>query len=220
MKLIILFIVLIGAGLFIYNSHAQNSTKITPQDVRIEISNDVEWSELEKIITNHHMDMELGKDVILSFIERNYPKFDTDFAKKIDMKSVQSQFVEYVTEVIQIQPIGNQIKSLNFGLFESSSNTFLLYISGSNRIPQESTDWAVNPEYHPEAYLEIEEYKIIYDELKKYKGNIVDIEQLLINGITNLAIANSLNEIDQLTNSRELVIGSGYDSGDIFLVRD
>ena len=94
--------------------------------------------------------------------------------------------------------------------YDAEMRTFL--------IPNDDFTWVF--EFNPKLYLELAEFKSIYKELKKYKGNISDIEQLIINGFMNLVIANSIEEIENATNHKKLNLGSGYDSGDIFLIRE
>ena len=193
---------------------------ITTQDKRIEITADIEWDKLEGIITDFNSDLKTGKHNIIYFIKNNYPNFNSDFLSHIDLNNIKSEFNNYLFNTISEKPIGNNIKSLNFGLFESDSDTILCYVSGCTLNPKEDVDWAVNPEYFPEKYLEISEFKVIYNELKKYKGNISDIEQLIVSGFMNLVIASSLKDIDSITNNEKLNLGSGYDSGDIFIIRE
>ncbi len=219
MKILVILLSLVVIGLVIYfNRNKKNIESI--QDKRIEITEDVEWDELEKIISDFDTDLITGKQNITDFINNNYSNFNSDFLSKIDLNNIKTEFNNYLTNVVLKKPIGDKIKSLNFGLFESDSDNILCYVSGSNLNPKDDVDWATTQEYFPKLYLELSEFKIINKELKKYKGNISDIEQLIINGFMNLVIANSIMEIDNVTNNKNLNLGSGYDSGDIFIIRE
>ncbi|WP_298507017.1 hypothetical protein [uncultured Maribacter sp.] len=219
MKILVILLSLAFIGIIIYfNQNKRNTESI--QDNRIEITEDVEWSELEKIISGFDTDLISGKQNIIDFINSNYSNFNSGFLSQIDLNSIKTELNDYLINVVSKKPIEDEIKSLNFGLFESDFDNILCYVSGSNLNPKEDPDWASTQEYFPKLYLELSEFKIIRKELKKYKGNISDIEQLIINGFMNLVIANSIVEIDNATNNKKLNLGSGYDSGDIFIIRE
>lgn len=218
MKIALLILGLVLIGVVLYFNRNNEGTEQS-QDNRIEITNESDWDELEKVILNFNNDLRSGKQNIIGFIDENYPEFDSNFLAKIKLNAIKEEFNNYLADVISTNPISKDIESLNFGIFESKNKNYLCYVSGSTSSHQNDTDWAVDPIYFPKQYLEIDEFNIIFSELKKYKGNISDIEQLLINGFMNLVIANSTSEIDDITD-KKLNLGSGFDSGDIFIVRE
>ena len=65
--------------------------------------------------------------------------------------------------------------------------------------------------------MKLHEFETVSSELKKYKGDISEIEQLVINGFVNLVLKNSFTELEKLIGLKN--IGSGFDSGDIFIIR-
>jgi hypothetical protein len=197
---------------------------------KIEIKEELEWSELESFI-NHFAktktDLKTGKDTIISFLNEKIPSFNSDFLKLIDFEELRLKFIDWVKVPLTNSPPEEEIIAFYFGLFNSSDPQLsddgelvtVLYLSGSITSPEhDSYDWAVDPKYFPpERYCILSAYSAIDKELRKYK-NTSDIEQILFNGITNLILTNSLNELKEMTGKNEFHVGSGYDSGDCYII--
>ncbi|WP_321308883.1 hypothetical protein [Marinifilum fragile] len=206
------------------NEHLSNQESIKKTEIREEL----EWEELEEFI-NHFAktkpDLNTGKATIINFIKTKIPSFDHNFIEGIDFLETQKEFLSWVKEPLLKSKPDDNIVGLYFGLFTSSDPQLskngkeltVLYIAGSEISPKEDpTDWAVDPTYFPlERYCVLSSFSIIDSELKKYT-NTSDLEQVLFNGITNLILLNSMEELGKLSNNEEIYIGSGFDSGDCY----
>jgi len=220
MKIILIFIVIALIGFVLYNRITDNKESKRTGNDKIDIQGEIEWDEMERLILNFNTDFNNGKKNIKKEIIKNYPNFSTGFIDEINLNETKKEFLIYIREVVKKHPINSKIKSLNIGIFETDTN-FLCYLSGSKITHKENPDnWAVDPKYFPKVYCDLKDFKLIYKELKKYKGNISDIEQIFINGFMNLIISNSIEEIEKLTGSKKMNIGSGFDSGDIFIIKE
>jgi hypothetical protein len=189
--------------------------EIQVEDSRIKIESNVEWNELEEVITQTE-NLTTGKEKIINFISRNYAEFSIDFLNEIELEKIKSELLRFTEDTITKELLLTKVKSVNFGIFESNESNYLIYFCGtSNGIEDE--DWACEPEYFPKNYLKLHEFETVRSELKKYKGDISEIEQLVINGFVNLVLKNSFTELEKLIGLKN--IGSGFDSGDIFIIR-
>lgn len=90
----------------------------------------------------------------------------------------------------------------------------VLYVAGSSASPLENPDdWAVEPEYFPEGrYFVPNEFKLIENELREY-DDASDAEQIIYNGLINLILVNSKNELRELIDPNTKHLGSGFDEG-------
>lgn len=197
---------------------------------KIEIKEEIEWTELETFI-NQFADtkpnLESGKNTIIKFIQENFPSFKSDFMTELDFDAIKNEFIDWLKVPLLKSPPEKEIVAYYFGLFtssdpqlsESGEEIKVLYIAGSKTTPeQDSIDWAVDPDYFPpERYCILNSYTQIEKELSKYK-NTSDLEQILFNGITNLILVNSMDELKQNSNKSGMYVGSGFDSGPCFLI--
>jgi hypothetical protein len=197
---------------------------------KIEIRGVLAWDKVEAFIDSlslKRLGMEEGLMSIHKFLQTHYPGFDSTFVLDLDLVQFQLGFVGWVKLRLTQSPLDANIQSLYFGLFQSNDpaiaegeeSVTILYISGSDQTPDnDPEDWAVDPAYFPDGrYVVVPEYIGIYTELAKYE-NTMEVEQIIINGMTNLILQNSLNEIGTLTGRAGIYVGSGFDGGTCFVV--
>lgn len=197
---------------------------------KIEIKDELEWEEIETFINSlslKRLGMEEGLTSIHTFLQTHYPDFDSQFVLELDLIQFKLGFVGWVEQRLKQSPLDHNIQSLFFGLFQSNDpeiaqgkeSVTILYISGSDQTPDnDPEDWAVDPAYFPDGrYVVVPEYIAIYNELAKYE-NTMEVEQIIINGMTNLILQNSLNEIGNLTGRAGIYVGSGFDGGTCFVI--
>jgi hypothetical protein len=197
---------------------------------QIEIKEELEWREIEDFINSisrNKLTLDQGKDSIISFLQKRYPSFDSRTVSKVNFHNLRHEFLDWVRVPLQHSPPDDNIRSLYFGMFESTDpqlvddgkSVMVFYVAGSDRTPAEDVhDWAVNPRYLPDArYIIFDDYIFLYNELKRY-DNHDQVEQIIINGISNLIISNSLLELKHLTGKERLSVGSGFDEGPAFMV--
>lgn len=197
--------------------------------IKATIKEQLPWKKIEnfiKSLSEKKLGLVEGKEKIRTFLKVNYPSFESAFILEIDLKKTKQEFLNQIKEIINIYPIPISIKGIFFGLFtkisepwEVFSKDTTLYICGSKVSPEENPiDWSCSPAYFPpNRCLKSSSFLKIDVELKKYKS-VSDVEQVLFNGISNLIILNSLQEIKSIVKLDGTYIGSGYDSGDSFLL--
>lgn len=197
---------------------------------KIELREEIEWTELEGFI-RHFADrqpsLKAGKDTIIEYVREKFPSFKSDFLLDIDFEATKEEFIHWLKIPLLKSPPDNEIKAFYFGLFTSSDPELsgtgeeikVLYLAGSITTPEEdSMDWAVDPDYFPpERYCVLTSFIQIERELSRYK-NTSELEQILFNGITNLILVNSMDEIKKYSNRSGVYVGSGFDSGPNFLI--
>lgn len=211
------------------------STKLQEEDNKtkkeslnqMELQENLEWEELETFIThfNDTTDLETGKKSIIEFLSKNSPNFDTEFLNNLEISDFKKELLDWVSVPLTTETPNPSIKSLYFGLFTTPDKELtgqldeikVLYVAGSSVSPlDDPDDWAVEPEYLPEArYFVPNEFEQIELELKKYK-NTSEVEQIIYNGLINLVLVNCKSELKTLLKERSLHIGSGFDEGDAF----
>ena len=212
-----------------WNFKSKKNNEESTSKKRIEITTDLEWIELENFINQFvkiKSSLDDGKVLILEFIKNKFPDFNSDFLNDIDFHKIQSDFIDWIKIPLSKTPPNTNIISYYFGLFKSSdpkiseneSEITVIYITGSEISPKDDEDWALEADYSPsERYCVLPSYSKIDNELSKYKNNS-DIEQILFNGITNLILVNTLETLKSLIGKENINIGSGFDSGDCFMI--
>ena len=177
-------------------------------------------------------DLGSGYDEINQLLNENcLPTFH------LDIEKTKNEFTNWLLTTLKRNPIPQDIVSLYFGLTTLVDNDFektTIYLAGSTRTPEEDEDWACETEYTPQNnYLFLSEFAKI-DELKNENIAINgEYEVLVFVGMTNLLIQNALKDtakellttkqkvlglFKKTTQREKLYIGSGFDSGDIYLI--
>ena len=196
----------------------------------------MEFEELNKIIKTQIQEkpnLKQGWSQLVGF--SHFSSFN------IDLEETQKEFEEWLLEVIQKEPIPSNISSLYFGLsqlsfpqIDNGKEKFTIYLAGSTLTPSQDEDWACETEYLPERrYLLLESFEEIEKQIKTLKNYQSEMEVLLFNGLLNLLIINSIQDFKDsiltytktklgLFKSKQkreaMYIGSGFDSGDIYVV--
>ncbi len=161
----------------------------------------------------------------------------------IDTDELKKEFHDWLAEVIEKEPIPKNIKSIYFGLasmsfpeIDNGKEKMITYISGSKLTPVQDVDWACDTEYFPNRrYLLLTDFEKIDNTIKSNNKLSGDYEVLVFNGLLNLLVLNSLNELkDKLmiykdkklglfkTEKRRdsLNFGAGFDSGDVYFLKE
>ncbi len=161
----------------------------------------------------------------------------------IDTDELKKEFHDWLAEVIEKEPIPKNIKSIYFGLasmsfpeIDNGKEKMITYISGSKLTPVQDVDWACDTEYFPNRrYLLLTGFEKIDNTIKSNNKLSGDYEVLVFNGLLNLLVLNSLNELkDKLmiykdkklglfkTEKRRdsLNFGAGFDSGDVYFLKE
>jgi hypothetical protein len=212
-----------------WNFKSKSTKKNSKTQNRIKITTDLEWNEIEFFINQfakNKPNLNDGKKIILQFVKDKFPEFNNDFINDIDFHKIQSDFIQWVRIPLIKTPPKLNINSFYFGLFKSSDpqisennkEVTVIYITGSSVSPADDEDWAVDAEYSPSSkYCVLSSYLKIDNELNNY-NHTSDIEQILFNGITNLILVNSMDTLKKLINKDKINVGSGFDSGDCFMI--
>lgn len=196
----------------------------------------MEWNELNKILTTQIKEKPNLNKGWSELLESSH------FSNiEINLEETQKEFEEWLKEVIQKEPIPSNISSLFFGLsllsfpeIDNGKEKNTIYLAGSKFTPAQDEDWACDTEYFPDRrYLLLEAFEAIEREIKTLDEEQSEMEVLLLNGLLNLLIINSIPNCKEAIMSftktkfglfksnktrESMEIGSGFDSGDIFVV--
>ena len=198
----------------------------------------MDWEKIDKLLTEqiaNKTDMRTGYAQIRQMLAAdNLPAAD------IDVDGLKKEFIEWLEEVITIEPIPKNIQSIYFGMgtfsfseIDNGKERTTVYLTGSKSTPAQDADWACDTDYYPDRrYLLLNDFEKIDDLIKSSKDLDGDYEVLVFNGLLNLLVINSMDELkDKLLNRREkilgliktykkrdhLYLGAGFDSGDLYL---
>lgn len=198
----------------------------------------MDWEQIHKILKEQiakKLNIQSGfRQIEEMIVDNGLPAID------INLDELKKEFDEWLTEVIEKEPIPKNIKSIYFGLatmsfpnIENGKEKTTLYIAGSKSTPKEDIDWACDTEYFPNRrYVLLEDFGKVDTVIKNNKLN-GDFEVLVFNGLLNLLIINYMTNCkDKLLTFQDkklglfktvktrdsLHFGSGFDSGDIYLI--
>ena len=195
----------------------------------MELQENLDWEEIESFLShfNHTMNLSDGKNSIIDFLTVNFPNFDTKVLLDLNINDLKNEFLEWVAVPLKTEKPESSIQSIYFGLFISSDKELvddldemkIIYLAGSSISPiVDPDDWAVEPDYLPKTrYFVPNVFKAIELELNKYK-NTADVEQIIYNGLINLVIINSKQELKNLLDDESRYIGSGFDEGPVYFL--
>lgn len=168
--------------------------------------------------------LDFGAQELNDFLKNN---FSISLADKIDIKRLTNEFQENIKNIISKNKVPSNIKSIYFGLVTLSDNETQLtsiHITGSKFSPHEDPEWASSVDYQGGSYINLKDFSIIDSNLPDELDNKAAIEVVIFNGLLNLMIINSKDNIKSLTfktglftKSRQtLWLGAGFDSGDCY----
>jgi len=201
----------------------------------------MDWEQIDRILKEqiaNKPDVRNGYNQIRQVLTDNgLPTMD------IDTDELKKEFDDWLYEVIEKEPIPKNIKSIYFGLttmsfpeIDNGNEKTTTYIAGSKSTPAQDANWACDTEYFPNRrYVLFAEFDKIDQTIKSNDKLSGDYEVLVFNGLLNLLVINSLNDLKDSfltyqdkklgvfkTNKRRdsLNFGAGFDSGDIYFIRE
>lgn len=73
----------------------------------------------------------------------------------------EKELSAWIKRIMANSSISTEIIALNFGLFESSENMYVIYLIGSKKYDSENNDWACTSDFVPkERYFHIKSQEI------------------------------------------------------------
>jgi hypothetical protein len=120
---------------------------------------------------------------------------------------MQIEFESWITHIIKIEKPSPPIKGYYFGLFETDTNEYIMYLSGSNEFDKDDGDWAFNNDFEPQnKYLSLPEYKDF-----SWEKVFRIVESVLMDFVKTEIFKNSFL-------SKAKGIAMGFDDGDVILI--
>ncbi len=200
----------------------------------------MDWKEINDLLNSQikeNTDVFYGYEQIKKFLSQNNLPI-----AQIDIKGILRDFQDWLIEILEKEPIPNNIKSIYFGIatmsfpeVDNGKEKTTVYIAGSKMTPTEDADWVCDTAYFPNRrYLLLDDFEKI-DKLKSEKKLSGDYEVLVFNGLLNLLVLNSVNNLkyEFLTYQDKklgifkiekrrvsLHFGAGFDSGDVYLFKE
>jgi hypothetical protein len=162
-----------------------------------------------------------------------FDNFGISIKEDISIDRLDKEFQEGVISILSKNPIPKNISSLYFGLLTILDNNgnekTAIHIKGSKNSPDQDSEWACDTDYEGgNKFLELTDFLIIDKKLNTDIEEKGAIEVTIFNGFLNLLIINSIDLIKEATfrskglfskaRTEVLWIGSGYDSGDCYLI--
>jgi hypothetical protein len=155
--------------------------------------------------------------------------FQISFLDKIDLDRLDIEFKEKVKHALTTDKVPNDIKSIYFGLLTFAGDTddtslTTVHVAGSKSTPEEDEEWACDVDYESQSYINFTDFAIIDSRLS---GELVDkglIEVTVFNGLLNLLLINLVHLVKDLirgaslTDRRSIWVGTGFDSGDCYVL--
>jgi len=167
-----------------------------------------------------------GSEELNNFLKN---QFQISFLDKIELGRLDIEFKEKVKEALTTNTVSNDIRSIYFGLLtfagdDDDTSLTTIHIAGSKSTPEEDEEWACDVDYKSRSYINLTDFALIDSSLG---GELEDkgiIEVVVFNGLLNLLLLNSLDLIRDLTHESSLTgrqtiwLGTGFDSGDCYVV--
>jgi len=167
-----------------------------------------------------------GSEELNNFLKN---QFQISFLDKIELGRLDIEFKEKVKEALTANTVSNDIRSIYFGLLtfagdDDDTSLTTIHIAGSKSTPEEDEEWACDVDYKSRSYINLTDFALIDSSLG---GELEDkgiIEVVVFNGLLNLLLLNSLDLIRDLTHESSLTgrqtiwLGTGFDSGDCYVV--
>lgn len=198
---------------FINSSQSQN------RNISFENS-DLDWELVDDLLKNHIKNKTKFMEGIKDF-ESILNVGGLELINSLELEKLNEEFNDFIVQTIIKNEIPPNLKAINIGLFtsiEKNKESITLYLSGSDiSLIDDSFDWNVEPIYFPKFYFTPTYFEMI----KNTNTNIdANLEILLFNGILNLLIINNVDLLKSnfLKNNNELYLGSGFDSGDTYIL--
>ncbi|RKS02875.1 hypothetical protein [Flavobacterium sp. 102] len=182
---------------------------------------EVDWETVDEVLKKHIKDKPTFNEGIKDFQTILNLDKNIELITNAESDELKSELNSFMKKVLDENKLPDNVKALSFGIFTSivdKKESITIYLSGSGKTPKEDfNDWNVDPIYFPKYYLIPKYFESIKSQNYELNG---DLEVLIYNGILNLLIINNIeffkNEI--LTSNKDIYIGSGFDSGDTYLL--
>lgn len=189
---------------------------------------ELDWDEVDSVLQKHIKHKPSFEDGLTEIKKTLQFHSINKVFNNIDKERIQSQFSYWLTELLKQEPIPRQIKSIYFGLFSmvdpnnAKNGITTIHFTGSPFTPKEDDDWAceVDNSFLPEnRYLVLDDFVILDENINSIDVD-AEVEVLAFNGVLNLLILHCIEKTRKLflSNHKTLYIGSGYDSGDTYVI--
>jgi hypothetical protein len=117
-------------------------------------------------------------------------------------------FEKWIKKIVDSEHPNKDIIGYYFGIFESGTKEYTLYLSGSTEFDEEDEDWACNDDFEPkEKYLPLPQYKNL-----KWEEVLNEIVGILKKFIETNVYKNSFF-------LRAKGIATGFDEGNLILIK-
>lgn len=190
---------------------------------------EIEWEDVEKImckIIERRMTLLDG----VAYIDKILMQYGgLSLIKKIDIKRLETEFNEWLRDIVVQNKLPSNVKTLYFGSFcmcdqryNNGKETTTVYFSGSPFSPDEDDDWACwgSNTFLPESrYVVLTDFCLL-DKLVRKKELHGNFEILLYNGILGLLVSNIIVELTNswISGNNFLHVGFGADGGATFVI--
>jgi hypothetical protein len=148
----------------------------------------------------------------------------------VNLNRLDTEFKEKVKDALTSDTVSNNIRSIYFGLLTLAGdrdNTPLttIHVAGSKSTPGEDEEWACDVDYKSRLYINLGDFALIDSSLGSELDDKGIIEVVIFNGLINLLLMNSIDLVKSLTFHRSsltdiqsLWLGTGFDSGDCYVL--
>ena len=200
----------------------------------------MEWEEVDKILKKQIRERPKLKPGIDQINEKL--KFHKLPLLDIDLEALENEFISWLKELLEHEPLPTEIKSIYFGInhlsfpeIDSGKEQTTIYMAGSPFQPHKNPDWAAACTFYPDRrYLILEAFNQLGNKIREGKLS-PDYEVLSLNGMLNLLLMNSLGNfretlLEYETKSwglfskrkerKSLYVGAGFDAGDVYVLME
>ncbi len=111
-------------------------------------------------------------------------------------------------EMIESESLPNErIKAVNFGLFETTSNSYMMYLMGAEKYDENHDDWACDVDYEPKyKYLDLDDSDLNESSWEDVLGFSVSLISKYLNDNKSF-----LTKIENIT--------TGFDDGNLTKIK-
>lgn len=173
-------------------------------------------------------DFDDSKKLLIDGIKKFMPDYSPNSLKSVDFDRTLIEFENWLVQTITNDPIPSSVKSLWLGLNDNSKDDsggppeIQLQLIGSKFLPENKpNDWFKSDLWDASGKnSEIKAYKTISNTIKNYQ----ELQPLILNYLmiclTIILIQNGFDLIKHefLIYQRSLIIGCGFEAGDIYIV--
>jgi hypothetical protein len=171
------------------------------------------WKSFDELISASSIDS--SKEIIAKTID---PELASAFSS-FDFRAVTKQMHDWFVKLIQDAPPPGSIRALHFGMCEIIDGCEL-YVAGSNVFDVEDPEWACRTDWAPEGrYAKIDAFSDLWKAIMDKTDEDDAWQVALAVAIVSLSEFLRLTDIRILLKHRELKFSTGFDDGDLYILK-